>query len=163
MPTTVITGRDVTFTIGGNNFDAQATSATLTGEMDRQTYQTHRNIAIDGSLMRRLLRFGIPNGLQFLIEGGAITVFVLIVARISDLAAAATALAFSINMFAFVPVIGLSFAITALVGQQIGNGKPELAARATWTGLWLGLAYTMVFALIYVITPNFFLSTSVVP
>ena len=40
MPTTVITGRDVTFTIGGNTFDAQATSATLTGEMDRQTYET---------------------------------------------------------------------------------------------------------------------------
>jgi hypothetical protein len=40
MPTTVITGRDITFTIGGNNFDAQATTATLTGEMDRQVYET---------------------------------------------------------------------------------------------------------------------------
>jgi hypothetical protein len=40
MATTVITGRDVTFTIGGNNFDAQATSATLIGEMTRETYQT---------------------------------------------------------------------------------------------------------------------------
>ena len=40
MPTTVITGRDVTFTIGGNTFDAQATSATLVGEVDRQTYET---------------------------------------------------------------------------------------------------------------------------
>jgi len=40
VPTTVITGRDVTFTIGGNTFDAQATSAVLTGEMNRQTYET---------------------------------------------------------------------------------------------------------------------------
>jgi hypothetical protein len=40
VSTTVITGRDVTFTIGGNTFDAQATSATLTGEMNRQTYET---------------------------------------------------------------------------------------------------------------------------
>jgi hypothetical protein len=40
MATTVITGRDVTFTIGGNNFDAQATSATLTGEVNRVTYET---------------------------------------------------------------------------------------------------------------------------
>ena len=40
MPTTVITGRDVTFTIGGNTFDAQATSATLVGEVNRQTYET---------------------------------------------------------------------------------------------------------------------------
>jgi len=47
MPTTVITGRDITFTIGGNNFDAQATTATLTGEMDRQTYQT-----LDGKVFK---------------------------------------------------------------------------------------------------------------
>ena len=40
MSTTVITGRDVTFTIGGNTFDAQATSATLVGEVNRQTYET---------------------------------------------------------------------------------------------------------------------------
>jgi hypothetical protein len=40
MPTAVITGRDVTFTIGGNNFDAQATSAVLSGEMVRETYET---------------------------------------------------------------------------------------------------------------------------
>jgi len=40
MATTVITGRDITFTIGGNNFDAQATSASLVGEMNRQTYET---------------------------------------------------------------------------------------------------------------------------
>jgi hypothetical protein len=40
MATTVITGRDITFTIGGNNFDAQATTATLTGSMDRQVYET---------------------------------------------------------------------------------------------------------------------------
>jgi hypothetical protein len=40
VPTTVITGRDVTFTIGGNAFDAQATSAVLTGTTNRQTYET---------------------------------------------------------------------------------------------------------------------------
>ena len=40
MATTVITGRDVTFTIGGNNFDAQATSAILSDERTRETYQT---------------------------------------------------------------------------------------------------------------------------
>jgi hypothetical protein len=40
MATTVITGRDITFTIGGNNFDAQATSSTLTGEVNRVTYET---------------------------------------------------------------------------------------------------------------------------
>ena len=40
MPTTIITGRDITFTIEGDNYDAQATSATLTIDSTINTYQT---------------------------------------------------------------------------------------------------------------------------
>jgi hypothetical protein len=40
MPTTVITGRDVTFTLDTRTFDAQATSATLSAETVIETYQT---------------------------------------------------------------------------------------------------------------------------
>ena len=40
MPTTIVTGRDITFTIDAANYDAQATSATLTIESTINTYQT---------------------------------------------------------------------------------------------------------------------------
>ena len=40
MATTIITGRDVTFTIAGDNYDAQATSAILTVASTINTYQT---------------------------------------------------------------------------------------------------------------------------
>ena len=40
MPTSIITGRDITFTIDSDNFDAQATSATLTVDSTINTYQT---------------------------------------------------------------------------------------------------------------------------
>jgi hypothetical protein len=40
MPTTVITGRDVTFTLDSRTFDAQATSAVLSCDTIIETYQT---------------------------------------------------------------------------------------------------------------------------
>ena len=40
MPTTVITGRDVTFTLDSRTFDAQATSAVLSCDTVIETYQT---------------------------------------------------------------------------------------------------------------------------
>lgn len=40
MATTIITGRDITFTIDSDNFDAQATSATLTVDTTTNVYQT---------------------------------------------------------------------------------------------------------------------------
>ena len=40
MPTTVITGRDIVFSIGAVNYDAQTTSVTLTNSPVIDTYQT---------------------------------------------------------------------------------------------------------------------------
>ena len=40
MATSIITGRDITFTIDGDTYDAQATSATLTVDSTINTYQT---------------------------------------------------------------------------------------------------------------------------
>lgn len=40
MTTTIVTGRDITFTIATKSYDAQATSATLTLESTINTYQT---------------------------------------------------------------------------------------------------------------------------
>ena len=40
MPTTIITGRDVTFTLDSSTYDAQATSAVLSCETIIETYQT---------------------------------------------------------------------------------------------------------------------------
>ena len=138
------------------------TMAVFMGLFLQQKYQaefgTLSNWRLDLGILKRILRYGLPNGFQYLIEGGAITVFVLIIAQISDRASAATALAFSINMIVFVPVFGLSFAISTLVGQQIGEGEPELAERATWTGLWIGIAYSTIFAVLYLIVPGLFVS-----
>jgi len=40
VPTTIITGRDLTLTIASTNYDAQATSATLSNSPTVTTYQT---------------------------------------------------------------------------------------------------------------------------
>ena len=40
MPTTIITGRDVSFTIASTQYSSQATSATLTVDTTINTYQT---------------------------------------------------------------------------------------------------------------------------
>ncbi len=127
-------------------------------ERYRREFETVSGCRFDLGLLQRIFRFGLPNGFQFFIEGGAITVFVLIMAQISDEASAATALAFSVNMIVFVPILGLSFAITTLVGQQIGDGHPEMASRATWTGFWIGMAYSSVFAVLYMLIPGAFLA-----
>ena len=49
MPTTIITGRDLVLTIATVNYDAQATSATLSNSPTVETYQT-----LDGKAYRHI-------------------------------------------------------------------------------------------------------------
>ncbi|HOA50709.1 MAG: MATE family efflux transporter [Thermogutta sp.] len=111
----------------------------------------------EGPLFRRLWRFGGPNGLQWLLEGAGFTGFLLLVGRLGEMATAATNLAINVNSVAFVPAIGLSIAVTTLVGQELGANRPRRAAVATWTAFHLAVIYTAVLAIIYVAAPDVFL------
>lgn len=123
----------------------------------RETYGFAGDFRFDVRLFRRLLKFGLPNGFQMLLEGLAFTIFVIGIGRFGTLATAATTLAISVNIVAFVPMMGLGIAVSSLVGNYLGADQPHLARRATWTGLWLSLAYNAVFALLYVAVPGWFL------
>jgi hypothetical protein len=60
-------------------------------------------------------------------------------------------------------MIGLNIAVSTLVGQKLGENKPDLAERATWTSLQLGMAYTGLFALLYLAIPDVFLALHSTP
>ncbi len=123
----------------------------------RQTYRMAAGWRPSLPLMRRLLRFGGPGGLQLFMEVACFTGFILLVGRLGPDAMAATNLAFNVNAMAWMPVVGLGIAVTTLVGQQLGGNRPELAARGTWTALVLALGYMGTMALLYLLTPDLFL------
>lgn len=51
----------------------------------------------------------------------------------------------------FMPTVGLSIAVTALVGKCMGMGRPDLAARRAWLGLAIGVGYMSLAALLFVV------------
>lgn len=60
MPTTVITGRDLSLTIDSKSYDAQALSVTLETTLDRQAYETldgrvYKSIDSDATLTVEML------------------------------------------------------------------------------------------------------------
>jgi multidrug resistance protein, MATE family len=108
-------------------------------------------------LFKRLLRFGGPSGLQMSVEIAGFTLFMLLVGNLGKEALAATTLAFSINCLAFVPTLGLGLALSIIVGQQLGRNNPRLAARATWTSLWIAWVYMGAMSLVYIFLPDLIL------
>ena len=111
----------------------------------------------NGQLLMRLIYYGSPSGLQYVVECGAFAIITLAMARFGETALAATTLAFNVNMVAFIPMVGVGIAASTLVGQQLTQGRPDLAARATWSAVTLALIYNAVFAVAYVAVPDWFI------
>ena len=78
----------------------------------------------------------------------------MLVKDLGDTAMAATNLAFNVNSFAFMPMIGLGIATSTLVGQRLGEGLPDRAARAAWSACALGVLYMGAISAVYVLLPD---------
>ncbi len=125
-------------------------------EYDAQ-YYTLRGWRFDKTLFVRLLRFGVPSGIQFFIDIMGFSAFILIMGRLGTINLAATNIAFNINTLAFMPMLGFGIAVSVLVGQYLGNNKPDLAERAVYSGLHITFLYMVAIAALYVFTPDLFL------
>jgi MATE family multidrug resistance protein len=136
------------------------TVAVYLGWMYLPKYRTRYNLdsawRLNRALMQRLVYFGGTSGAQMLIEGVGFTLLLLLIGRIGQTESAATTLAFNVNIVAFIPMVGLAIAVSVLVGQHLGNNRPDLARRATWSGLSLGLIYSSFFAFLYFAVPQLF-------
>lgn len=123
-----------------------------------EQFQTRRNWRPDRQLMLRMLRYGGPAGLQMFIDVSGFAVFMLLLTKLGPVPSAATTMAFGVSHFAFMPVHGFGQAAGILVGQNLGENRPDLAERATWTATTIGLGYMVVVSLAFLFVPGFFLA-----
>jgi MATE family multidrug resistance protein len=117
----------------------------------RRAYRTLSGWRPEPGLVVRLVRFGMPTGLQYSLEVGAFAVFMVIVGRIGTLELAASGIAFNLNMIVFMPMVGLAIAVSALVGRYLGANRPEVAERAVGSALTMSFAYMGACGALYVL------------
>lgn len=125
---------------------------------NRRDYHTHK-LGVDIDAIRRLIRFGGPSGVQMMLDVSGFAVFLLIVAELGAIEAEATSLAFRISQVAFMPVWGFGIATAILVGQKLGEDRPDLAQRAAMTTLTMSLGYMGFASLLFVLLPRLFLQS----
>jgi MATE family multidrug resistance protein len=117
----------------------------------RKTYRTLAGGRPEPALVLRLVRFGMPTGLQYSLEVGAFAIFMVIVGRIGTLELAASGIAFNLNMIVFMPMVGLSIAVSSLVGRYLGAERPDVAQRAVRSALAMSFVYMGACGLLYVL------------
>ncbi len=111
------------------------------------------NLRPDWALIRRILRIGLPSGLeQFLFRTGHM-VFARILAELGTIAYAANQVAMNGWSLSFMPGFGFALAATTLVGQSLGAEDPEGAQRRGYTAYRMGAALMGTVGLIFLLFP----------
>ena len=108
-------------------------------------------------LFGRLMRYGLPSGMPWMLDMIAFTAFILLAGWFSDAAMGATSLAITINNVAFIPMLGMGQAVSVLVGQHLGGNRPDLAEKSTYAGFWVAFLYMASISLLYVLVPSLFI------
>jgi multidrug resistance protein, MATE family len=124
--------------------------ALIFGRANRKAYGTLSGWRFEPGFVLRLVRFGMPTGLQYALEVSAFAVFMVIVGRIGTLELAASGIAFNLNMIVFFPMVGLAIAVSSLVGRYLGAEQPELAERTVGSAFAMSLVYMSLCGMLYV-------------
>ena len=114
----------------------------------------YKSLHFDVTVMRKLLKFGYPGGLEFFLNLLAFDLTVLIFHSYGTDVAAAVTIAFNWDLVSFIPLIGVNIGVTSLVGRFMGGGNPDLAHRTTISGLKLVSVYSVLMIVLFVIFPK---------
>lgn len=125
---------------------------------NRRRFSTWQARAFDPELFGRLMRYGLPSGLQFFLEIFGFTFFIQMLGRLGDLELTASNIVLSIESLSFLPMVGFHIGNATLVGQAIGRGRPEEGVYATTSALHITLAYMIPISGVFLLAPRPLLS-----
>ncbi len=117
-------------------------------------FELSKSFVFRKDLMSRILRFGFPSGLEFLINLSAFTAMVSMFHGYGETVASAVTIAFSWDMVSFVPMVGLQVAVMALVGQNLGRKNEEGAIRSAYSGFKIVFIYSSLMMMLFLLVPS---------
>ncbi|GAB4506563.1 MAG: MATE family efflux transporter [Anaerolineales bacterium] len=107
----------------------------------------------DWDLIRRILRVGIPSGLEQLLFRFGQMSYARVVATLGTAAFAAHQVALNAESLSYMPGFGFAVAATTLVGQALGAQNPKAAERNGYTAFALGAALMGLMGIVFILIP----------
>lgn len=114
---------------------------------------TRAHVVAEVKVIRELVKVATPAAGQVLIETASWLALVRIISSFGSAALAGYTIAMRIAIFALLPSWGLATAAATLVGQNLGAGQPDRAARSVWTIAKYNVAFLGPVGLAFAIAP----------
>ncbi|MFT5997957.1 MAG: putative MATE family efflux protein [Neolewinella sp.] len=104
---------------------------------------------VDWGMQRRIGRIASTGAFQYLIASASWVFLMRIVAGFGDEAVAGYTVAIRLILFTMLPAWGLANAAATFVGQNLGAGQPDRAAKGVWTTLRVTTIYLLILSFAY--------------
>ncbi len=117
---------------------------------NRADFQTHTAFSFQRKIFGKLMKYGVPAGIEMFLGVTAFNLFVQFMHSYGTDVAAAVTIAFNWDIVAFIPMIGMGHATTALVGQNVGAGNFSEAKKSTYTALKVAWVYSFAMVFLFV-------------
>jgi putative MATE family efflux protein len=109
----------------------------------------------DGEMLARLLRIGVPGGVDAIAVVGCHFWYVSIINRLGTLAAAAHALGISIEALSYLPGSAFQVAAATMVGQSLGGKDHTRASRSALSACAMAGGFMTCCGLLFFFAPRF--------
>lgn len=139
-------------TVFGGLIEFAIPMALFLGPTFHRAYRTRSAWRFSPYHVKSLLRLGWAGAVQWVNELGCWAVFMtVLVGRFGPAENAAGWVALRYMQLSFMPAVGMSIAVTAVVGRRIGMGDLAGAERRAWLGMRLAMMYMGALAVGFVI------------
>jgi multidrug resistance protein, MATE family len=116
------------------------------------------------SEMLRMLRFGVPNGVNWFLEFAAFIFFInVVVVELGTLALAAMMVVMQVNSVSFMPAFGVTTAGAILAGQAIGKGLRDEVPAIVRRTIFVAASWQCTVGAFYLIMPATIMSLFMPP
>jgi multidrug resistance protein, MATE family len=122
---------------------------------NREEFHISKSFHFDFSIMKKLLKFGTPPGLELFLNMLAFNVVILIFHSLGPVIATASTIVFNWDMVSFIPLLGVEIGVTSLVGRYMGSGSPHIAHKSAMSGVKLGLVFSSIVLICFICIPNY--------
>ena len=109
---------------------------------NRKEFSVMKSFRFDWKIMKKLLYFGYPAGVEMFLNFLAFSVIIFIFHSRGSQVATASTIMFNWDLVSFIPLIGIEIAVTSLSGRYMGAGEPDVVNNVVKSGISTGIFYS---------------------
>lgn len=124
------------------------------GKANRQEFNIRNSFHYYSLIMKKLLKFGYPPGLEFILNLFAFNLMIMIFHSMGEVIATATTIMFNWDNVSYIPLVGIEVAVTSLVGRYMGARKSDIANKVAISAFKLGFIYSAIILTLFLTIPK---------